>query len=228
MRAVTEAFVRASGSGLLLPRLIPIGDPELDERIGGALEPIDDAEPIPPAIDPLQRLLTLAELVRGEGGGSAEALRLAQDLARTLDLLLVEEVDPRALCAKSPRMHRDLALHWQVSLERLRAIIDVWPRRSGASSGAIDLAERRNRLLAPPCASAGRDKPPAGLHGRGRNHDDRAGRGGVAAPRRANARRHGGRCPALSLATVMPDEEWDALGPGRAGQRRADAIRNII
>ena len=41
VRAVTDAFVRASGSGLLLPRLIPVGDPELDERIGGALDRID-------------------------------------------------------------------------------------------------------------------------------------------------------------------------------------------
>ncbi len=38
VRTVTEAFVRASGSGLVLPRLVPIGDPELEERIGGALE----------------------------------------------------------------------------------------------------------------------------------------------------------------------------------------------
>src|ERR671920_1117093 len=52
VRAVTEAFVRASGSGLLLPRLIPVGDPELDERIGGALDRIDDPEP--PAIDPTE------------------------------------------------------------------------------------------------------------------------------------------------------------------------------
>src|SRR5213595_2957733 len=42
VRTVTEAFVRASGGGLVLPRLIPIGDPELGERIGGALDPIDD------------------------------------------------------------------------------------------------------------------------------------------------------------------------------------------
>src|SRR5437899_3900833 len=75
VRTVTEAFVRASGNGLLLPRLIPIGDPELDERIGGALEPIDDGEPIPPAIDPFQRLLALAELVRTGSMGSSEALR---------------------------------------------------------------------------------------------------------------------------------------------------------
>src|SRR5438309_8410346 len=78
VRAVTEAFVRASGEGLLLPGLVPIGDPELDERIGGALEPIDDDVPIPPAIDPLQRLLALAELVRTESMGSSEALRPAR------------------------------------------------------------------------------------------------------------------------------------------------------
>src|SRR5438046_10214988 len=80
VRAVTEAFVRASGSGLLLPRLIPIGDPELDERIGGALDRIDEGAAVPPAIDPAERVLTLASIVRGEG--SAEALRLAADLAR--------------------------------------------------------------------------------------------------------------------------------------------------
>src|SRR5215210_3773890 len=56
VRSVTEAFVRASGSGLLLPRLIPVGDPELDERIGGALDPADGDDQLPPAIDPLERL----------------------------------------------------------------------------------------------------------------------------------------------------------------------------
>src|SRR5213082_530421 len=61
VRAVTDAFVRASGSGLLLPRLIPIGDPELDERLGGALDQV--GEPLPRAIDPTERLLRLAALV---------------------------------------------------------------------------------------------------------------------------------------------------------------------
>src|SRR3954469_1726027 len=76
VRALTEAFVRASGGGLLLPRLIPIGDPELEERIGGALDPIDEAEPVAPAIDPTERLLILASIVRGSGESSAEAFRL--------------------------------------------------------------------------------------------------------------------------------------------------------
>src|SRR6476619_2789637 len=60
VRAVTDAFVRASGNGLLLPRLIPIGDPDLEERIGGALDPISEGSDIPPAVAPLERLLALA------------------------------------------------------------------------------------------------------------------------------------------------------------------------
>src|SRR5690349_12154523 len=92
VRAVTEAFVRASGSGLLLPRLIPIGDPELDERVGGALDRIDDADPILPALDPAERVLKLASIVGGEG--TAENVRLAADLARTLDALRIEEIEP--------------------------------------------------------------------------------------------------------------------------------------
>src|SRR5689334_1201142 len=63
VRAVTEAFVRQSGSGLLLPRLIPIGDPELDERVGGALDRIDEGDSVPPSIDPTERLLRLASIV---------------------------------------------------------------------------------------------------------------------------------------------------------------------
>ena len=86
VRTMTDAFVRVSGAGLLLPRLIPIGDPELDERIGGALDPADDGEQVPPAIDPLERLLRLATIVGGDA--SAERLRLAGDLASTLDALL--------------------------------------------------------------------------------------------------------------------------------------------
>ncbi|MFL6735421.1 MAG: double-strand break repair protein AddB, partial [Sphingomicrobium sp.] len=97
VRAVTEAFVRASESGLLLPRLVPIGDPELEERLGGALDPLDASDTVPPAIDPLARLLALAELLAGQGESAAESLRLAGDLGRTLDALRIEEVDPADL-----------------------------------------------------------------------------------------------------------------------------------
>src|SRR3982751_2059552 len=55
VRTMTEAFVRASGAGLLLPRLIPIGDPELDDRIGGALEALGGGRPPAPEADPYWR-----------------------------------------------------------------------------------------------------------------------------------------------------------------------------
>ena len=189
VRTVTEAFVRASGSGLLLPRLIPIGDPELEERIGGALEPIDDDEGIPPAIEPLDRLLMLAEFVRGEGATSTEALRLARDLARTLDTLLVEKIDPRKL-AEAAIDAGELALHWQVSLDRLRAIIDEWPRRlNGAWAHRLD--GQAQSASGATCEAVERSAA-IRLHRCCRHHHDGARRCRSDAPRRADARRNGG------------------------------------
>src|SRR4051812_39872334 len=124
VRAVTDAFVRASGSGLLLPRLIPIGDAELEERIGRALDPIDDDEPVPAAIHPVGRRLTLAATVPGQG--SAEKLRLAADLARTLGALLVEEIDPSQL-RYVVTGNMELARHWEHSLEKRLLIYGAWP-----------------------------------------------------------------------------------------------------
>src|SRR5438045_9398630 len=63
VRAVTEALVRQSGTGLLLPRLIPVGDPELDERMGGGLDGVDAA--LTPAIAPTAGLRGLGAVVTG-------------------------------------------------------------------------------------------------------------------------------------------------------------------
>ena len=103
VKAVTEAFVRASGGGLVLPRLVALGDPEMGEAVGAALDPADDIDPPLPAVPPYQRRMILARLVseerarEGHPVDAAEAVRLAGELARTLDQLLVEEVDPAAL-----------------------------------------------------------------------------------------------------------------------------------
>jgi ATP-dependent helicase/nuclease subunit B len=217
VRAVTDAFVRASGSGLLLPRLIPIGDPDLDERIGGALDPAEAAETIPPAVEPLERLLALAALVRGEGESAAEAFRLASDLARTLDALTIEEVDPQSLKTAAAEAE-DLAAHWNVSLQRLEAVLDRWPALLKAS-GKIDLSERRNGLLRR-LAEEWRETPPQGF--------TVAAGITTAAPAVATllgriARMPEGMVvlPGLSLANVMPDEEWDALGPDEQGRGEA-------
>jgi ATP-dependent helicase/nuclease subunit B len=215
VRTVTEAFVRASGSGLLLPRLIPIGDPELDERVGGALDRIDDREPVPPAIDPTERLLRIASLMRDQR--SAESLRLATDLSRTLDALLVEEINPRQL-KNAVEETTDLARHWEKSLQKLQLIYEAWPDLL-AGDGVIDLVERRNRLLRQ-LADEWKHDPPAGF--------TVAAGVTTAAPAVAAlvsrvARMPEGMVvlPGLWLANLFSDEEWDSLGPHDNGRGEA-------
>lgn len=215
LRAVTDAFVRASGSGLLLPRLIPVGDPDLEERVGGALDRIDEGEQVPWAIDPTERILRLASIVRGEG--SAESLRLAADLARTLDALLVEEIDPRRL-HDGVSETSDLARHWEKSLEKLQLIYEQWPQLL-ADEGAIDLAERRNRLLKG-LAQKWKDEPPTGFTvAAGITTAAPA----VAALVARVARMPEGMVvlPGLWLSNIFPNEEWEALGPDENGRAEA-------
>ena len=217
VRALTEAFVRASGNGLILPRLIAIGDPDLDDRIGGALDPADSDTPIPRAIDPLARQLALAGIVRRGGEGAAEAMRLAADLARTLDALTIEEV-PALKLREVAFETDDLAGHWQLSLDRLQAIIQAWPDEL-ARRGAIDLTERRNRLLRATAERWTATPPPGFTIVAGVTTAAPA----VAALLRSVSRMAGGAVvlPALALADVMSDEEWDALGPDDDGRGEA-------
>ena len=212
VRAITDAFVRASGTGLLLPRLVPIGDPELDDRIGGALDPIDQGDPIPPAIDPLDRLLTLAAIVPAHT--SAEKLNLAADLARTLDALLIEQIDPGEL-RRAVEESDELATHWQRSLEMLQLIYDRWPAMLEAD-GAIDLAERRNRLLRRIADRWSKEPPPGFTVAAGVTTAAPAVAGLLACVSRLS----GGMVvlPGLSLSDVLPDAEWEALGPDENGR----------
>ena len=214
VRSITDAFVRASGSGLVLPRLIPIGDSELAERIGGALDPADLDDPVRPAVDPLQRLLALAKLVRRDGESAAEAMRMAADLARTLDALLIEEIEPVQL-AQAAADAPELAGHWQVSLDRIRAILEQWPRRL-EELGRVDLAERRSILLRR-LAKRWASEPPSGF--------TVAAGITTAAPAIATLLARVAVLPegmvvlpGLSLAGLAPDAEWEALGPDEHGR----------
>lgn len=214
VRAMTEAFVRASGSGMVLPRLIAIGDPELDDRIGGALDPASSDDPVPRAIDPLARQLALANIVRRGGESSVEAMRLAADLARTLDALTIEEI-PATRLSEAAAEAPELAGHWQISLDRLQAIISAWPGEL-ARRGAIDLTDRRNRLLRATAKRWSVTPPPGFTIAAGITTAAPA----VAALLRSISRMPEGAVvvPALALAGVMADEEWDALGPNDQGQ----------
>lgn len=214
VRSVTEAFVRASGNGLLLPRLIPVGDPEIDERAGGALEPMG-SEPVPPAVDPTERLLRLAAIVGAQG--SAEALRLAADLARALDALLVEEIAPSRL-RDAVTGTSELAKHWEKSLAKLQLIYDAWPEIL-REQGALDLPERRNRLLHA-LAERWKSEPPPGFTVAA---GVTTGAPAVAALVARVARTPEGMVvlPGLWLGDIFPREEWDALGPDENGRGEA-------
>ena len=214
VRTLTEAFVRVSGGGLILPRLVAIGDPEIGDRIGAALDPLDLADHVPPAIDPLERQLLLADLVRNEGESAAEAMRLAAELARTMDALAIEEIPPSRLkdaVAETP----ELAAHWLQSIEQFVGIFDRWPAIL-EDRGVIDLAERRSLLLRA-LAKRWKERPPEGfILAAGVTTSAPA----IATLLSTIARLDRGALilPALADEKLMPREEWDALGPDEDGR----------
>ena len=80
---------------MLMPRMAVVADLDLDETLGLLLDPLGAAEEIPPAADPVRRWLRLAQLIGDVEGDRAPKgsalLRLAFDMGRTMDRLLVEE-----------------------------------------------------------------------------------------------------------------------------------------
>lgn len=214
VRAVTDAFVRRAEKGLLLPRLVAIGDPELDERLGGLLDPAD-GDPLPPAVDPLDRLMILARLVAdaraatGDPAPAAEAVRLAAELARTLDQLLVEDKEPKRLARLiDPATEPDLARHWQAALATLELVLERWPREL-AARGRIDAADRRNRLLDRAARRWGQGVPAGFVVAAGITTSAPA----VARLLRTIALAPEGMVVFPGLDLAMPADAWDMLGP---------------
>lgn len=222
-RAISDAFVRRAGEGLLLPRLVGIGDPTFDEALGGLFDPLD-GDPIPPAIDPLHRMLILSRLVRTARAvrdpvSAAEAVRLAADLARTLDALLIEEVDPARLRDGAAP---ELSDHWARSLESLDTILTRWPAEL-ARLGRIDLADRRNRLLDRVARRWAAAPPPGFVLSAGVESTAPA----IARLLRAVSRLPTGMVVLPGLDQAMPQEEWDALGPHDPDPATGRAERSI-
>lgn len=212
VQAISDAFVRRADAGILMPRLVAIGDPELDDRVGIAIEAFDDGD-IPPAIDPLRRQLILARLLQEERAlerspiDAGEAMRLAADLGRVLDQLHIERVSPSAL--KQPALVEGQSEHWQKSLDILSIILDRWPAEL-ARLGAIDLADRRNRLLERVDARW-RETPPLGfVIAAGIS----TGAPAIADLMRTVSRLPSGQVVLAGLDLSMPDDEWEAIAGG--------------
>lgn len=153
VRAVRDAFVRRAEGGLLLPRLVALGDPELSETLGSALEPIGTGDDLLPAIAPMERQMILARLIQqeraraGDPVETGEAFRLAAALGRTLDQLIIERKSARDLAAlRDNPDHRDLSGHWEKALALFALLLERWPAEL-AARGQIDMTERRNIML---------------------------------------------------------------------------------
>ncbi|WP_337190456.1 PD-(D/E)XK nuclease family protein [Tsuneonella aeria] len=221
MRTVQEAFVRASGGGLLMPRMAAVGDLDLDETLGALLDPLGAAD-IPPAMSPTRRWLRIAELLREEMGPDAPRgaalLRLAQDVARTMDRLLIEDIGPEELQGDHViEIVGDLAVHWQRSVRLFARVQARWLAELG-TIGALDSAARRNRLF-DHAARRWRAVPPvtpvvaAGVTS--------------ASPALANLLRVVSTLPAGAvilpdLDLAMPAAVWDELGAAGKGVNPGD------
>ena len=153
-RIVTEAFVRLSGGGMLLPRMARVGDLDLDETLGPLLDPLGAGSAVPPAADPTRRWLRLAELLRAELGERAPQLpgllRLAHETGRTMDRLAIEGIALGDLLQdRVAGIVGDLAGHWREAA-RLYAVVQARWLSELAARGEVDApgAERHEPLPA--------------------------------------------------------------------------------
>ena len=161
-RLARDAFLDRPGvDAALLPRIVPIGDIDEDELAfidtaagGGAF----DALTIPRPLAGTERRFLLARLIRKwaerltpAAGDSplvathaTAALGLADDLARLMDDMTTREVSWQKLDGFVPG---DLDVYWQQTLRFLLIARERWPEIL-AERGAIEPAERRDRLIA--------------------------------------------------------------------------------
>lgn len=162
-RVLREAFAAAlGGQGVLLPSIRPLGDVDedelhLSELAGGDLDPLD----IPPALSETERHLILTRLVlawrqtterlrvgaRDEPlavpASAADAAWMARDLMGLIDQAATEEIDFSGLSAIVADRYAD---YWQLSLEFLRIVTELWPAIL-AERGALDPFLRRRLLI---------------------------------------------------------------------------------
>lgn len=215
VRNLTEAFIRASGGGLLLPRMVVVGDLDLDETLGALLDPLGGGSVAPPACDPVLRLLRLAEILRvqlaalGIVRGEAGLVRQARSLAQTLDRMSAEGVTFEQLLAID--LLPELATHWQDSL-RLFATVRAYWTSELAERGMVDAPERRNLLLAHAAAAWRADPPERPIVAAGVTSASPA----IAGLLRAVADLPQGAVVLPDLDLALDDGVWDALGQAGA------------
>jgi ATP-dependent helicase/nuclease subunit B len=208
--ALTEAFVREANGGMLLPRMVAVGDIELDETLATFVDPIEMAgqPPIAPAIGDWERRFLLTGLIRKQRPqlSAVEALRLASSLAQTIDQLDIEMVPPSAINADN--LEGELARHWNRAYQEFLELLAAH-NNAVAKRGMLGPSARRNFLLdclrdALAKQMADRTVIAAGIT---------AAAPAVADLLRQVARMKAGQVILPFVDLLMADDEWDALGP---------------
>jgi ATP-dependent helicase/nuclease subunit B len=228
-RALAHAFAEAAEpEAVLLPRIVPLGDPD-DAEVASALAGEDDA---PPAIGMLDRRLLLTQLIeawrRGSdfhrlaaegdgftlGEGFGDAFLLAGDLANLIDEFATEGADWTKV--------RDLAperfdTYWAATREFLMLAGEAWPAIL-AERGLIDPAVRRDRILRAEAARLSRDMPTEPVIAAGSTGSVPA----TAALLAAIARLPNGAVVLPGLDVAMDEDGWSRV-PAGEDDIRADA-----
>src|SRR4051812_6092609 len=159
-RLARDRFLDVTGAtAAILPRIIPIGDPDEDEiSFAQAAIPAAAALDLPRALVGLERRLMLTKLVLGwtrrltpdvPGEASlvantpAAALALADDLARLMDDITTRRVSWERLDDLVPD---NLDRYWSLTLDFLKIAREQWPNVL-AAHGAMEPAARRDALI---------------------------------------------------------------------------------
>lgn len=225
IKAMTEAFVRRVSPGLLLPKLVAIGDLALDESLGPILDPLSDDGIVWPVISPTNRMLLLADLVvkhrpKDKAVSAAESLRLARKLRDMIDELEIEQVDFDSF--ETLNTITDLSEHWQSAYGQISKILPAY-RTELARLELLGPAERRNILL-DRFEKRLRENPPATpLIAAGITTSAVA----VSRLLRRMARLPNGTVILPGVDMNMPDADWDALRPADNDEGVARPRRNV-
>lgn len=225
IKSMTEAFVRQASPGLLLPRMVAIGDLALDETLGPLLDPLTADETVWPTIDSTDRMFLLAELVlkyrpTGQSVSAAEALRLACKLAEMIDELEIEQVGLERLA--DINIDADLAEHWQRSFGQILAILPAY-RTELAKRKLLGPAERRNILLGKLELRLRNEPTAAPIIAAGVTTSAKA----VARLLRRITRIENGTVILPGVDLAMPEEQWEALLPRQDESQPTKPLHNV-
>ncbi len=233
-RTISEAFIRhsgetgpssGSGQGLLMPRMVTVGDLDLDEALGSLLDPLG-ASDIPAAVEPTRRWLELADMLAAELESEgkpplpgAARLLMAREMARTMDRLLVEEKSPTDLLDNAVLdLEPNLAEHWQDSIRLFARVLTRWQFWLGERS-QVDAATRRNALFDRAATRWKVEPPSAPIVAVGVTSAAPA----LARMLRAIADLPNGAVILPDLDLIMADEAWHELGRAGAAPEPGDS-----